>query len=359
MIDSNTDDSGFIIFSLNINPNDYKEDLTNLIFNLKPSWSKEGLILKEFSGGLTNKLIGCSNSDDTDATETILCRIYGSGSENYIDREAEIENMKILSSIKLGPRVYCKFDNGICYEYLPGVIVDSKLLLNENIFSKVAQLIAKMHLISITDNDGNDSEGVLFKKIYGLLNLVPADYETKLYGPKDDVDKIPLKHDLEKEVNFMESYIKKFCSRNKSKLVFSHNDLLLANIIYNKPKEEVYFIDFEYSGTNWQAYDIANHFNEYAGVDVVDYKLYPSKEYQIKWLSCYLKAFGRTNDDVDEDLVENFYKEVNKFALVSHLFWGIWSIVQATYPKSELNFANYACIRLGEYFKRKQEFIDL
>lgn len=29
--------------------------------------------------------------------------------------------------------------------------------------------------------------------------------------------------------------------------------------------DEVRFIDFEYGGINYQAFDIANHFNEYAG----------------------------------------------------------------------------------------------
>ena len=43
--------------------------------------------------------------------------------------------MKILSECKLGPRIYCKFENGICYEFLPGVIVDLNILLNEEVFS--------------------------------------------------------------------------------------------------------------------------------------------------------------------------------------------------------------------------------
>ena len=29
--------------------------------------------------------------------------------------------------------------------------------------------------------------------------------------------------------------------------------------------DAINFVDFEYAGLNYQAYDIANHFNEYAG----------------------------------------------------------------------------------------------
>ena len=35
----------------------------------------------------------------------------------------------------------------------------------------------------------------------------------------------------------------------------------------------LYFIDFEYGSYSYRGYDIANHFNEYAGFDC-DYSLY-------------------------------------------------------------------------------------
>lgn len=50
-----------------------------------------------------------------------------------------------------------------------------------------------------------------------------------------------------------------------SPVVYSHNDLLLANILYNKKQNTVTFIDFEYTAFNYQAFDIANHFAEFPG----------------------------------------------------------------------------------------------
>lgn len=50
-----------------------------------------------------------------------------------------------------------------------------------------------------------------------------------------------------------------------SPIVYSHNDLLLTNILYDKNVNTVTFIDFEYTGFNYQAFDIANHFAEFAG----------------------------------------------------------------------------------------------
>ena len=48
-------------------------------------------------------------------------------------------------------------------------------------------------------------------------------------------------------------------------MVFCHNDVLLDNIIVTPDGDSVRLIDFEYGGFNYQAFDIGNHFNEFAG----------------------------------------------------------------------------------------------
>jgi thiamine kinase-like enzyme len=72
---------------------------------------------------------------------------------------------------------------------------------------------------------------------------------------------IPPKNKLEEEY----AKLKAELSSVGSPIVFCHNDLLLANIIYNTKKNIVTFIDYEYSNYNYQAFDIGNHFAEFAG----------------------------------------------------------------------------------------------
>lgn len=38
--------------------------------------------------------------------------------------------------------------------------------------------------------------------------------------------------------------------------MFCHNDLLLANILYDEDLNSINFIDLEYAAPNYQAYDI-------------------------------------------------------------------------------------------------------
>jgi ethanolamine kinase len=50
-----------------------------------------------------------------------------------------------------------------------------------------------------------------------------------------------------------------------AKLGFCHHDFLHSNVLWNDDSQEVQLIDFEYGGMNYLSFDIANHFNEYAG----------------------------------------------------------------------------------------------
>lgn len=48
-------------------------------------------------------------------------------------------------------------------------------------------------------------------------------------------------------------------------MVFCHNDLLHANIIYDSKSDKVMFIDYEYANYGYRGFDIGNHFNEFGG----------------------------------------------------------------------------------------------
>lgn len=47
----------------------------------------------------------------------------------------------------------------------------------------------------------------------------------------------------------------------------------MGNIIYDEATNDVTFIDFEYAACNYQAFDIGNHFNEFAGT-LDDFQFY-------------------------------------------------------------------------------------
>jgi len=257
--------------------------------------------------------------------------------------------------------------------YLYFLIYPSILFL----FKQVAQALAKMQFsqfqgIEVADAH-NQNTFFLFPKLDRMFNLVKADYKANMADMTDDLLKIiPTKEEIKIELDFLRGYLTDYATRRKSLKVFSHNDLLLANIIHNLEDDSIKFIDYEYGEMNYQAYDVANHFNEYAGVDSPDYSLFPNREFQLKWLSVYLNEFYKLVNEfyakqerfeeqiiVDDLLIEQFYEEVNKFTSSSHLLWGIWSLIQAQNSSIDFNFVNYAKLRFTEYFKHKKQLVKL
>jgi len=177
---------------------------------------------------------------------------------------------------------------------------------------------------------------------------------------------IPTKDALKTEILFLENQL----TEQNSPIVFCHNDLLLKNIVYfEKPSRGVAFIDFEYADFNYQAFDIANHFCEFAGVDNFDPDLYPSKDFQLKWLEHYLNRRkslfegegAETKNEPDSAFiadVQKLYFQVKKFTLAAHLFWGIWSLIQAEHSTIKFDFLGYAIDRLNEYFSKKSKSLN-
>ena len=112
---------------------------------------------------------------------------------------------------------------------------------------------------------------------------------------------------------------------------------------------------FEYTAYNYQAFDIANHFAEFAGIDNPDYSLYPEGELQKAWLSIYLQEYNNVNY-VPENDINLLYTQVNKFVLFVTLFFGVvGDLYRVSIRQSTLIFLEYAAIRFNEYFKWKEE----
>ncbi|XP_073889851.1 ethanolamine kinase 2 isoform X10 [Macaca fascicularis] len=196
-------------FGISVDPDDILPGALRLIQELRPRWKPEQVRTKRFTDGITNKLVACYVEEDMQ--DCVLVRVYGERTELLVDRENEVRNFQLLRAHGCAPRLYCTFQNGLCYEYMQGVALGPEHIREPRLFSLSA-----------------------------------------------DVPKVEV---LEQEL----AWLKEHLSQLESPVVFCHNDLLCKNIIYDSIKGHVRFIDYEYAGYNYQAFDIGNHFNEFAG----------------------------------------------------------------------------------------------
>lgn len=74
----------------------------------------------------------------------------------------------------------------------------------------------------------------------------------------------------------------------------------------------------------------------FLGLDITDYARYPSKEFQLDWLIIYLKEYLGAQPTEKE--LETLFVLVNQFALLSHLTWAIWALIQAEHSYIDFDF---------------------
>ncbi|XP_075546973.1 ethanolamine kinase 1 isoform X2 [Dermacentor variabilis] len=285
-----------------------REGALRVLQHVRPCWDLTSVRFKTFTDGITNQLVGCWQGGEELGEGALLMRIYGQKTELFIDRSAEVLNMRLLHAHGLAAPLHCAFRNGLCYGFNPGRVGDTQLVRDPHISRFVSC--------------------------------------------------IPSRAELELEVSLLEEHL----SGLGSPVVFCHNDLLVKNIIYQEKQDRVIFIDFEYADNNYQALDIGNHFCEFGGVEHFDSSLYPDRKFQLNWLQHYLDEWHRLagrGESASTHDVEVLYVQVNKFALASCMLWCLWALIQSAHSTIKFDFLQFAMERLDMYKRHKAEFLDM
>ncbi|KAI1292511.1 Ethanolamine kinase 2 [Halotydeus destructor] len=307
------------------------ESSLQLVLKLRPHWSEIELLKTEFTEGSSNQLIGWHPLNQEN--EMVLVRVYGQATSQLVDRTVELRTMNWLSQLGQCAEVFATFDNGYCYEYLPGTVLTVQELSDNETWPRIAAALAKLHQLGL---NGLEPTFELFAMLDRFLNLLP--------------DAEPAKVDLKCEIDFLKKHLPR---PEPEDLVFCHNDLSPRNII--RQKDRLMFIDFEYGSSNHRAFDIANHLCEFAGAGadyVTNYGL--DRTFISKWCTTYLSHF---DDDVTDDMIHKLTCQVEAFIPASHLLWAIWSMVQSHQPEVDFGYDAYAKCRLSDYHSHKSKVL--
>ena len=138
------------------------------------------------------------------------------------------------------------------------------------------------------------------------------------------------------------------------------------------PSGKVTLIDFEYAGYNPRAFDIANHWNEFAGFDFDIAKDFPGRDIRHQFLGHYVHAALAALDspqppyltehlrdgDHFDAFVAGFDAVACKYTCASHLFWGVWAAIQSVLSSIDFDFAGYAALRFDAYHFHRSVFFN-
>ncbi|KAE9554434.1 hypothetical protein FO519_002362 [Halicephalobus sp. NKZ332] len=329
-----SDENGFVKNYSNVEIDLVDEELIQkqtlmLIKDLRPEWREESISFKTFSNGITNRVFQVTHI--AEPAEHLVFRVFGKNTEKVIDRQ--LKTISRLEKVGIAAPLHAKFSNGIVCGYLDGEPIDCKSVREPKIVDKICDAMARMHQVPLTTGE----KPFILDKMRQFLENIPKSFKT------DKENVLYQRYFGSNDLTEQFEHLKQLLTALNQPVVFCHNDLLINNILYDKNNDKVNFIDYEYADANYQLFDIANHFCEYAGVDEPDYSLHPSKEEQQIFIQKYLLYF--LNRDPVQEEVDEMLSTVPFFEAAAHFFWALWALVQAGNSTIDFDYLKYAVIR--------------
>ncbi|XP_026664210.2 probable ethanolamine kinase [Phoenix dactylifera] len=316
-------------------------DLCKDLFRKWSSLDNSCFSIETVSGGITNLLLKVSVREESGNSVSLTVRLYGPNTDFVIDRERELQALPYLSAAGFGAELLGIFKNGMVQSFINARTLSPSDMSNPKIAAGIAKQLQKFHQVEIPSSREPQLWNDIFKFLEKAAVLTFDDSEKQAKYEKISFKEI---HD--------EIYVlKDLTDLLNAPVVFAHNDLLSGNLMLNDEEEKLYFIDFEYGSYSYRGYDIANHFNEYAGFDC-DYSLYPDKNAQYHFFRSYLQP-NKPHEVHDKDL-ETLYIETNTFRLASHIYWALWALIQAKVSPIDFDYLWYFFLRYNEYKKQKE-----
>lgn len=359
-------------------------NLKNVLGHIFTNWGDpQKIIVHNLAGGTTNLLLECENID---VKEKVLVRIYGHSLDLIIDRDREFILHLFLNSLNLSTRIYFKFDNGIIYDYAQGRPLKSTELYKENIYPLIAQKMGIWHrsvdykllerCIEKYKNF-NQKTKIFFKKDiwdfidYWINNITQNPELAEFFKEKTDNVEVEVELNCKDFLKKEFDWLKNILLQTSSPIVASHCDLLSGNIIVSEEQNSlpnlkndtktqenpIQFIDYEYMIPAPRAFDIANHFSEWQGLNLDRSVLLSASVNNpvfVNWIKHYLNDSNEINLEI-----EKLAHEVSIYYGLPGFFWGIWCMVQSNISKISFNYFNYGLKRFEEYWIWKNNYLTL
>lgn len=368
----------------------FKQELIALIRALRISkWHKkhltvENVVVTRISGALTNSIYKVELKDPAYSAPSLLLRVYGKNVESIIDRDYELSILVKLSPKRIGPKLFGIFSNGRFEQFLEGFVTMTKDDIRNPIISQmIGRRMKDLHYkIELDERDKILEFPLAWLQIHKWIDTFEKTM-LPLYSPDELADILLLPWPQFKDLAFgyREWLFNKYdTSRFADNYKFCHNDTQYGNLLLRntfdpdeivplpisgtsnvsttyKRDNDLAVIDFEYSGANFPAYDIADHFAEWMS-DYSDEKqshhiheeAFPRQEEQLNLVKSYIEYDFRVPTSnlktkttpqnteanklqVQEFEVKKLYNEVVYWRCTVQFFWCIWGLLQNGPPK--------------------------
>ncbi|KAJ8760458.1 hypothetical protein K2173_015125 [Erythroxylum novogranatense] len=325
----------------------FPEELKKVLLSVASEWGDvvddlDALQVVPLKGAMTNEVYQINWPTKTgDPTRKVLVRVYGEGVEVFFNRDDEIRTFECMSRHGQGPRLLGRFPEGRVEEFIHARTLSTADLRDPEISDLIAAKTREFHNLHVP----GPRNILLWRRIRDWVRKAKS-----ICSPKDA--KAFYLDVLLEEINNLEKEL----SQKHQEIGFCHNDLQYGNIMMDEEIRAITLIDYEYASYNPVAYDLANHFCEMAAdyhsetPHVLDYSKYPGLQERHRFVEAYLSSGG---NQASEDEIEQLLHDTEKYALASHLFWGLWGLISAYVNTLDFDYKEYARQRFEQYWLRK------
>ena len=276
-------------------------------------WSGRDVSIEHLSGGLTN-----TNYKVHVDGQPFFIRVPGEGTELLaIDRKNEYHNSRAAAQAGVAPKILHHFPEHsvMVLEFLNGKTMSKDALNGKGMPTRMAQSIKRLH------------SGERFLTDFNMFRL--TEYYLRLCKERDI--KIPDGYSARLDTV---AQIEKAMSVNPLATVPCNNDLLAEN--YIDDGEQLWLIDYEYSGNNDPTFELGHTCQEMQFND----------EQIMEVCTAY---FG----DATPDLIARMKLNM----IMSDVGWGLWAAIQQKISTIEFDFWGWALERWGRA-EEKMESAD-
>ena len=250
------------------------EEMIHVAKQVISTWSgipEQSITVTQLTGGVTNMLY-VLHSPGAYPTKVVV-RLFGLGTEQFVDREVENLVFSSLSRIKKAPTFFGLFQNGRVEGFLDARPLMPDEMYTDELSPKISRCVAEMH--NLTDIEINKIEvlwekfNIFFRLAENVsfpedqvkeklkLSLSLGDIRAEIERLKLDLDEMQrLFHEQSKKLLFTKDsdtadlmlYYRALGAQLAFQNCFSHNDLLSGNILlHNDGSMNMTIIDYEYA----------------------------------------------------------------------------------------------------------------
>ena len=270
------------------------------LIKLIPEWKGKLIKVDPINRGITN----INFKVNVDKRVFFLSMPDSNSELLNIDYRNKYYNNKICGDIKISPRVahFIESDNLLVTEFIKSKTASLTIFQSSK---EIKQLVKKIKLLH---------NAKPFLRNFNMLSQISY-YKNILkeeYLPKE----------LFKYVNNIET-LKQKLYLTKNNLVPCHNDLIAENII--KKDNQIYIVDFDYSGNNDPCFELGN--------------LSVEMEYDDEQINKLVRFYY---GEINENIISKVYLQ----GVVSDIGWSLWSYVQAKISNNNFDYSMHGLNRL-------------